>query len=178
MNPGHRPVPTGRIDRDGYRLTLHLSRRFDAPIEDVWAAITEPERLARWLATWRGDPASGSVTFRMLFEEGAPEEEVEIRECDPPTRLAVTSRVGEYRWYLDVALSETDGVTTLDFSQPDLDHDDSLSVGPGWEYYLDRLVAVETGGDLSEIDFERDYYPAMSDYYREQRDGRQSSPPS
>ena len=43
-------------------------------------------------------------------------------------------------------------------------------MGPGWEYYLDRLVAAETGGDLAAIDFERDYYPAMAEYYREQRD--------
>ena len=62
-------------------------------------------------------------------------------------------------------------MTTLAFSQPDLDHEDSLSVGPGWEYYLDRLVAVETGGVPPETaDFERDYYPAMAEYYREQRD--------
>ena len=165
------PIPTGRIERTGDRLTLHLTRTFDAPIEDVWAAITEPDRLGRWLGTWRGDPASGSVTFRMGFEgDGAAEEEMEIRECDPPRRVAVTSHVGEYRWHLDVDLSEADGVTTLEFSQPDLDHDDSLSVGPGWEFYLDRLVAVETGADLSSIDFDRDYYPAMSDYYRAQRD--------
>jgi hypothetical protein len=111
------------------------------------------------------------VMFRMGFEgDGAGEEEMEIRECDPPRRLAVTSYVGPYIWYLDVDLSEADGVTTLEFSQPDLDHDDSLSVGPGWEYYLDRLVAVETGADLDTIDFERDYYPAMAEYYREQRD--------
>ena len=88
----------------------------------------------------------------------------------PAAAAEVTSHVGPYVWYLDVDLSEADGVTTLAFSQPDVDHDDSLSVGPGWEYYLDRLVAVETGGDLAAIDFERDYYPAMADYYREQRD--------
>ncbi len=40
------------------------------------------------------------------------------------------------------------------------------SVGPGWEYYLDRLAAVLSGGDLSAIDFAVDYYPAMADHYR------------
>ena len=86
----------------------------------------------------------------MGFEgDNASYEEMEIRECDPPRTLKVTSHVGPYVWYLDVDLSETDGITTLAFSQPDLDHDDSLSVGPGWEFYLDRLVAVETGGDLA-----------------------------
>ena len=41
----------------------------------------------------------------------------------------------------------------------------AAGVGPGWEYYLDRLVAAETGGDVAAIDFD-DYHPAQSDYYR------------
>ena len=42
-------------------------------------------------------------------------------------------------------------------------------VGPGWDYYLDRLVAAETGddlaADLAAIDFD-DYFPALSEHYR------------
>jgi uncharacterized protein YndB with AHSA1/START domain len=163
-------TPTGRIERVDDRLVLSLTRTFRTPIEHVWAAVTEPERLARWLGTWTGDPTTGRVSFRMLFESGDAEEAVVIRECSPPQRLAVTTHVGEYRWYIDIDLSEADGVTTLSFSQSDLDPEDSLSIAAGWEYYLDRLVAAETGGDLSAIDFERDYFPAMEEYYRGQRD--------
>ena len=164
-------TPTGRLELVADRLTLFVTRTFHAPIDDVWAAITEPERVARWLGTWTGDPATGTVLFAMTFEgQQPPGDEMEIRECEPPRRLAVTSQVGEQRWYLDVDLTEADGVTTLAFSQPDLDPEDALSVGPGWEFYLDRLVAAETGGDLAAIDFERDYYPAMAEHYREQRD--------
>jgi uncharacterized protein YndB with AHSA1/START domain len=165
------PAPNGRVTRLADRLTLHVERTFHAPIDDVWAALTEPERLARWLGTWRGDPTEGRVMFRMTFEEGADEEELEIRECRPPHRLAVTSHAGEYTWHLEADLTESGGVTTLSFSQPEVDHDDLLSVGPGWEYYLDRLVAVETGGEPPSVgDFERDYYPAMSEHYRAERD--------
>ena len=107
----------------------------------------------------------------MRFEgEEPPGEEMEIRECDAAAAAGRDLAGRRARWYLDVDLSEADGVTTLAFSQPDVDPEDALSVGPGWEYYLDRLVAAETGGDLAAIDFERDYYPAMADYYREQRD--------
>ncbi len=160
------PSPTGRIERDGERLKLSLTRTFEAPIEDVWAAITEPERLARWIGTWSGDPTSGSLRFAMTAEgQEPPGDSMEIRECTPPRRLAVTSQVGDQRWFLDVDLSEADGVTTLAFSQPDIAVDDAASIGPGWEYYLDRLVAAETGGDLATVDFERDYYPAMAEHY-------------
>jgi uncharacterized protein YndB with AHSA1/START domain len=162
-------TPTGRVEvRDGVHH-LVIERTFAAPIDDVWAAVTEPERMARWIGTWSGDPATRRVAFRMLFEGGDPEghgEDVDIRECDPPRRLAVTTHAAGQSWMLELDLSEADGVTTLVFTQPAVDPREAENVGPGWEYYLDRLVAVETGGDPADIDFERDYYPAMQEHYR------------
>ena len=148
-------TPTGRIDREGEQWVLTLQREFRAPIEDVWASVTESERLARWIGTWTGDPTSGRVAFTMTAEGATEPEEMEIRACVPPRLLEVT-------------LVESEGVTTLTFTQPDLDLDDAESVGPGWEYYLDRLAATETGTDLTAIDFERDYYPAMLEHYQRQ----------
>lgn len=163
--------PTGRIEsRDGV-LHLVIERTFRAPIDDVWAAVTEPERMARWIGTWSGDPASKRVAFRMLFEEGDSSEEVDIRECDPPRRLAVTTHAGGQSWQLELDLAENDGVTTLVFTQPAVDGAEAENVGPGWEYYLDRLVRAETGGDPADIDFDRDYYPAMQEHYRAQVTG-------
>lgn len=47
--------PTGRLEDEG--RTLVLRRRLPVPIDDVWASITESERLAggsaRGLATRR-----------------------------------------------------------------------------------------------------------------------------
>jgi uncharacterized protein YndB with AHSA1/START domain len=162
------PTPTGRIEtRDGVQR-LVLERSFRAPIDDVWAAVTEPERLSRWIGTWTGDPATRRVEFRMTFEEGTGSEDVEIRECDPPRRLAVTTHSDGQSWHLELDLSEQAGVTTLVFTQPGVDPAEAENVGPGWEYYLDRLVAAETGGDPADADFERDYYPAMQEHYRGQ----------
>lgn len=63
------PRATGtRHTRDGTDH-LVLIRTFRAPIDSVWAAVTDPERLNRWIGTWDGDPASGRVNFRMTFEE-------------------------------------------------------------------------------------------------------------
>ncbi len=36
--------PTGELE--GQQLTIE--RTFRAPIDDVWASLTEPERVARW----------------------------------------------------------------------------------------------------------------------------------
>ena len=161
----------GRIRQVDGRHVLVQTRTFNAPIEDVWAAVTERERLARWIGTWTGDPESGSVQFRMLFEgEDHEGEEMEIRVCEPPSRLHLTSRVGEQVWLLELDLSHTDGVTTLTFCQPGVTQEQVAGVGPGWDYYLDRLVDVETGADPAQRDFVRDYYPATAEHYTRQFD--------
>ena len=159
-------TPTGRIEHLDGQHVLVQTREFHAPVEDVWAAVTEPARLARWIGTWTGDPAEGSVRFRMLFEgDNHSAEEMEIRVCEPPRRLHLTSRVGADVWLLELDLSHADGVTTLTFSQPGVTKEQVGGVGPGWDYYLDRLVDVETGADPALRDFDRDYYPVTADHY-------------
>jgi len=160
--------PTGRREsRDGTDYVVY-TREFKAPIEDVWAAVTEPARLERWIGTWSGDPASGQVDFRMTAEsEDAAAETCRIDACDPPRRLATRSQVPgqDVVWTLELDLAEEGGVTTLTFAQAMDDPEIASSVGPGWDYYLDRLVAAETGGEVASVDFD-DYYPQQSDHYR------------
>lgn len=158
----------GTIELKDGQHVLVQTRTFHAPIEDVWAAVTEPDRLARWIGSWTGDPTSGSVDFRMLFEgEDHAAEAMEIRVCEPPYRLHLTSRVAEEVWLLELDLTHDAGVTTLTFSQPGVTAEQVGSVGPGWDYYLDRLVDVETGADPSVRDFD-DYYPSTAEHYSSQ----------
>lgn len=161
-------APTGRIEQRDGQAVLVQSRQLSAPIEDVWDAVTDPARLARWIGTWEGDPASGSVQFQMLFEDGAAAETMTIRVCEPPHRLHLTSEVGEDVWLLDLDLTHADGVTTVTLSQLGITAEQVAGVGPGWDYYLDRFVDAETGADPSLRDFDRDYYPATAEHYTAQ----------
>ncbi|BBY27226.1 hypothetical protein [Mycolicibacterium sediminis] len=43
-----RAMGTGRLPA-GDAYTVELRRRYDAHVDDVWDAITSPERLSRWL---------------------------------------------------------------------------------------------------------------------------------
>ncbi|MDO5710125.1 MAG: SRPBCC family protein [Micrococcales bacterium] len=157
---------TGRYETRGAVDLVALTRTFQAPISDVWEAVTESDRLVRWFGTWSGDPASGSVQVRMNAEgEDVPEVTFEIRACEPPHRLTIHTGDGEAAWDLGLELTESGGVTTLELTQVIDDPAGLASIGPGWEYYLDRLVAAQTGADPGLIDFERDYYPALSGYY-------------
>ena len=43
--------PSGQLVRTADGNELVVSRTFRAPIEDVWASVTEPDRTARWFGT-------------------------------------------------------------------------------------------------------------------------------
>jgi uncharacterized protein YndB with AHSA1/START domain len=157
------PRPTGRLLSGDKGRDLVLVRSFRAPIEDVWASITEPERTARWFASWTGDAAPGNtIRYRLVFEEGAPEADMTIDACESPHHLAVSTSDDYGTWRLEARLSESDGVTELTFVQHLDEGADVGSVGPGWEYYLDMLVASRDGSPLPDFD---DYYPSQKAYY-------------
>ena len=165
------PGPRGtRAVHDG-RTFVEFTRTFRAPREDVWAAVTEPDRLARWIGSWTGDPTEGEVMFRMLCEgEGHPAEAMRIDECEAPRRLRLTSTVPTdgaepQVWHFRLELTEADGVTTLTFAQDVPEPAMAEGVGPGWEYYLDRLVTVEKGEDPATRQWD-DYYPVLVEFYR------------
>jgi uncharacterized protein YndB with AHSA1/START domain len=160
-----KPTPTGRLVRTAEGRDLVIVRTFRAPIEDVWASITEPERTARWWGAWTGEPGPGrTIRYTMAFEAEGPPMEMLIEACEPPRHLAVRA-VNDYGgWRLEAQLSEANGVTELRFTQH-LDAQTNVGdVGPGWEYYLDNLVASRIGDSLPDFN---DYYPAQKAYYLE-----------
>jgi uncharacterized protein YndB with AHSA1/START domain len=156
-------TPLGQVLRDEQGMRLEFVRTYDDPVEDVWSALTEPERVARWIGTVSGDPATGTVELLMTEDEGSTPATVTIVECEPPTRLVVELPSPDGTWRLSVALRAQGGATTLVFTQRLAEPYDASSVGPGWHYYLDRLGAVIAGFDVP--DSWDDYYPSLADAY-------------
>ncbi len=157
------PTPTGRLFGDD----LVVTRTFRAPIEDVWASLTDPERTARWFGPWEGDAAPGAtIKVQMLQEEGKPWMDLTIEACEPPRHLTLSSAEESGGWHMDLVLVESAGVTELRFTHRLTGKYGVGEVGPGWEFYLDALVASREG--LPAPDF-NDYYPAMKEYYDAQR---------
>jgi uncharacterized protein YndB with AHSA1/START domain len=157
------PTPRGRLLRTPDGRDLVLTRSFRAGIDDVWASITEPERTARWFASWTGDAAPGrTIRYTMTFEDASEPADMTIDACEPPHHLAV-STVDEFgTWRLEAHLTEADGVTELRLVHHLDPSADVADVGPGWEYYLDNLVASREGGPMPDF---ADYDPAQRAYY-------------
>jgi uncharacterized protein YndB with AHSA1/START domain len=170
------PIPTGRLLRTQRGRDLVLTRTFRAGIDDVWASVTEPDRTARWFGRWSGEPGVGrTVTVTMGFEDGAPTSQVRIEACEPPRLLVVTAEDEAGVWSLALELTERGDTTELQLTHHLDDRADPGSFGPGWEYYLDLLVASRDGSPRPEF---ADYYPAQKAHYERQAEELSSLPAS
>jgi uncharacterized protein YndB with AHSA1/START domain len=155
--------PTGRLAHHGDGVHLLLDRLFSAPIEDVWYSITNPTAMSQWIGTYTGDPKTGGVKFIMSAEPDAQWEYVTIRECAPPHRFLAESGEEGAKMRVYCHLRESGGMTTLTLGQRVDANIDVADWGPGWDYYLDRLMAARAGAPLPAFET---YHPAFCDYYR------------
>jgi uncharacterized protein YndB with AHSA1/START domain len=86
--PGGRRILGSLRTADGEGI-VRMEDRFDTDIEDLWSALTDPRRLARWHSEVKGDLRLGG-TFSRRSSDG--ESAGRVDACDPPRRLLVTLR--------------------------------------------------------------------------------------
>ncbi|QFY05366.1 hypothetical protein GBF35_00515 [Nonomuraea phyllanthi] len=88
VNAVHREIGDQAV-ATGAGRSLLLRRTYDAPIEDVWSACTNPDRIGRWLAPIEGELRPGG-TFQLKDNAGG-----EILRCEKPHLIKVTWVLGE-----------------------------------------------------------------------------------
>src|SRR6266702_4662078 len=81
--PGSRILGSLR-SADG-RGVVRMEDRFDTAIGDVWSALTDPGRLARWLGEVEGDLRPGGE-YRFRFFASGSEGTGRVEACEPPRR--------------------------------------------------------------------------------------------
>src|SRR5690242_18295077 len=70
---------------------VRIEDRYDTDIDDLWSAITDPDRLARWHGQVEGDLRPGGA-FRVYLAADDIESIGRVEACEPPRRLLVTTR--------------------------------------------------------------------------------------
>ncbi|MFW3172153.1 SRPBCC family protein [Geodermatophilus sp. CPCC 206100] len=133
---------------DDEQVAVTVRRTYGAAVEDVWDAVTDPDRLGRWFAPVTGDLRDGGA-FQVEGNVGG-----DIVRCERPHRLTLTW--GGPVSVVDVRLrADGDRATTLE-----LEHTvpvaiagsgaGALYVGPGWDVgvlglgqYLDGVVVAD-----------------------------------
>lgn len=152
---GNQPVAAGE------GRSLLLRRTYDAPIEDVWSACTEPERISRWLAPIEGDLRLGG-RFQLKDNAGG-----EILRCEAPRLIKVTWALGEGMiTEVEVRLAPADDggtVLELEHASPAEVVDElvrtygpggTIGIGGGWDITLLGLDLFLRGVDFDPATWE------------------------
>ena len=139
------------------RRTIHIA----APVEKVWAAVTEPEHISKWFGRADFDGAGVGATGTLTFD-GYGAVPIRVEAIDEP-------RMVSYRWGNDDAsgvLPEQldDHATVFTFTLEPMSNGTQLTVvetgfdvtsdpaanmeahREGWNGELDKLVALLEGG--------------------------------
>jgi uncharacterized protein YndB with AHSA1/START domain len=146
-----RRAPLG--DAQGW--SIQLRRTLQAPIDDVWDALTNPERIGRWFLPISGDYRLGG-TYQFEGNAGGT-----IVDCDRPHRLRVTWVYGETEGgappsEVEVRLSPAGDATLLEFEHVAVVPEEFWStygpgaVGVGWDGGLLGLVLHLRGGSVGD----------------------------
>jgi uncharacterized protein YndB with AHSA1/START domain len=135
----------GQVAQVPEGVRLQFRRTWPDPVEDVWAALTEPARMARWIGTYEGERSVGGTgTFTMTHEAELVGEPMRIAECDAPRRLVVEWQTEE-GWRVELDLTTEGGQTVLVFTQLFPPGTQVTDYVLGWHWYLDKFDAEVSG---------------------------------
>jgi uncharacterized protein YndB with AHSA1/START domain len=125
----------------GEARTVVTARTYDAALEDMWDACTNPERIRRWFLPVSGELRAGG-RYQLEGNAGG-----EIEWCDPPQSFAATWGFGGNVSWIELRLSDVGGGQTrfeLEHIAPsDNEHWAQFgpgAVGVGWELALPSLA--------------------------------------
>jgi len=159
----HREVRTGAAE-SGEVVSVLLRRDYDAPIEDVWDAVTDPDRIKRWFLPVSGDLRVGG-TFQLEGNAGG-----EILNCEPPRLLKVTfggpTSVVELRLSPDTAdntVLELEHTVPIEMAGSGAG---ALYVGPGWDGAI-LALALFLGGEVIDDPVAAANSPAGQEFSRQ-----------
>jgi uncharacterized protein YndB with AHSA1/START domain len=134
---------------------VRMEDRFDTGIDDLWSALTDPGRLARWYGQVEGDLRPGGE-FRLHLESDGWDGTGRVEACEPPRRLLVTTRETDESWRkgrgaqpFDAAIEATltaDGdQTILVIEVRGVPLDKIAFYGAGWQIHAENLAAYLAG---------------------------------
>ncbi|MFI1394152.1 SRPBCC family protein [Streptomyces sp. NPDC020681] len=153
INDIHREVGSRQVAGE-QASTLVTRRTYDAAIEDVWDACTDPERIRRWFLPVTGDLKLGG-RYQLEGNAGG-----EILRCEPPELLKVSWLFGENPGFSEVEVRltpEGDERTVFELEHvavvpPEMGDFGPGAVGVGWDLTLLGLGLYLSGSPIDPRD--------------------------
>ncbi|HYQ75818.1 SRPBCC family protein [Cellulomonas sp.] len=147
--------PLGAL-RLGGEASVTFRRRYPTDAADLWAAVTTPERLARWLGPVHGDLApGGTYELRMGADEPGSDQNATgvVRSCDPPRSFAVEwCFPGERPSEVEVRVEPDGAGAVLVLVHTRLEDAQAVGYGAGWHTSLDQLADHLAGAAVRDWD--------------------------
>ena len=143
-------IPSVQMVRtEGGRGTVRMDDVYDTDAEDLWSALTEATRLARWIAEVEGDPRLGS-DFTASFTSGWAGT-CRVTVCEPPRRLVVLLAPGtDDETVIEAELVARGDRTQLLMEERGLLFDHLPAHGAGWQAHVEDLAAHLAGTDRAD----------------------------
>ena len=158
--PGTR-ILGGLRSADG-KGVVRIEDRYDTDIDDLWSALTDPGRLARWYGQVDGDLRPGGE-FRLYLESDDVESAGHVEACEPSRRLLVTTRETDESWRkgngappfdeaIEVTLSADGDQTILVIEVRGMPLDKIAFYGAGWQIHAENLAAYLAGRERGDTE--------------------------
>jgi uncharacterized protein YndB with AHSA1/START domain len=149
------PGILGSLRSAGGKGVVRIEDRFNTDVDDLWSALTDPARLARWHGQAQGDLRPGGE-FRVYLEADDVESTGRVEACEPPRRLLVTTRETDESYRKGQGVPPFDQVTEVTLTA---DGDQAILVievqgmpldkiafyGAGWQIHAENLAAYLAG---------------------------------
>jgi uncharacterized protein YndB with AHSA1/START domain len=149
--PGARIVGSLR-SADGKGI-VRIEDRFDTDIDDLWSALTDPRRLARWMGEVEGDLRLGG-DFRARFFASGWEGTGRVEACEPPRRLLLlTTQPGQPdEHFIEATLTADGSQTILVWEERGIPLDQLAAYGSGIQVHVEDLAAYLGGRGRCDAD--------------------------
>lgn len=138
------PIPSlGQISRQDETIQVVMTRTFDHAVATVWTLLTDPSRLAQWLAPGGIELHEGGRA-RLDFVDSGTIIDSEVSAFKPGALLEYSwSEPGEplrpVRWELQ---ADGPAATRLTLTLTTPAAEDAGRAAAGWEAHLDMLAAA------------------------------------
>jgi uncharacterized protein YndB with AHSA1/START domain len=137
------------VDGEG---VVRMEDRFDTGIDDLWGALTDPDRLVRWYGEVEGELSQGGeFTVRIAL---AGERAGRVEACEPPQHLLLEMRDPEARpgqperTVIEVRLTSEGAQTRLVWETRGLPVDLLPAYGAGIQIHVEHLADYISGREF------------------------------
>jgi uncharacterized protein YndB with AHSA1/START domain len=141
---------------------VRIEDRYDTDIDDLWSALTDPRRLARWYGQVEGDLRPGGE-FHLYIESDGVDATGRVEACEPPRRLRVTTRetdesyqrgqgVPPYDQAIEATLTADGDQTILVIDVRGMPLDKVAFYGAGWQIHAENLASYLGGHERGDAE--------------------------